>query len=54
MSLCKVRKLLEHGADVLQPVKVRYEWGAGTVVDFAHEAFKQASYVHCTLLSVCG
>ena len=48
MLLCKVRKLLEHGADILQPVKVRDEWGPGTVADFAHEAFKQASYM-CTV-----
>ena len=56
LALCsahvQVRKLLEHGADVLQPVKVRDEWGLGTVVDFSHEAFKQASTCneHCSLL----
>ena len=42
--LFQLKDLLEHGADILLPVKVKEEWKPGTVVDFAHEAFKQ---VHC-------
>ena len=42
--LFQLRDLLEHGADILLPVKIKEEWKPGTVVDFAHEAFKQ---VHC-------
>lgn len=41
----QLRDLLEHGADILLPVKVKEEWKPGTIVDFAHEAFKQ---VHCS------
>ena len=43
--MLQLRDLLEHGADILLPVKVKEEWKPGTIVDFAHEAFKQ---VHCS------
>ena len=47
-SPMQVGKLLKHRADILLPIKVRDQWDCGTVVDFAHEVFKQVS-IHAVL-----
>ena len=46
LSLFQLRSLLECGGDILQPVRLYDGWEPGTVVDYAHEAFKQVCGVY--------